>query len=159
MRIEVFGEGIDRSSINKTNHKISCRGVVVHDNAVLAVYFHQSDLFNLPGGGLEKGESLSNCAIREVLEETGYAVTVKAETVTVIEYYPDSTWETHFFRCELKSDKPKDINPTEEEKNAGMEVRWIEMYEFLSILEDYPSKNPHGQNIHQRELIGLINSL
>ncbi len=106
MRIEVFGEGTDRSTINKVNHKVSCRGVVVKDNAVLAVYFNKSDLFNLPGGGLEKNETLAACAIREVMEETGYSVSIKAETVTVMEYYPDSTWETHFYRCELISDKP-----------------------------------------------------
>ncbi|MFH0780072.1 MAG: NUDIX domain-containing protein [Parcubacteria group bacterium] len=45
-------------------------------NRVLLVLRHDYDLWNLPGGGLEKGESPWHCVIREVKEETGYDVEV-----------------------------------------------------------------------------------
>lgn len=159
MRIEIFGDGIDRSSINLKNHKITCRSVVEKDGKILTVYFNKTDHYNLPGGGLEKDETLKECCVRETLEETGYHIEVLAETVTVMEYYPDSTWETHYYRCELINDKNHDTVLTEEEQLAQMETRWVELYHFLEILESSPTNHLYGQNIHERELIGLLNSL
>lgn len=159
MRIEIFGDGLDRSGINLKNHKITCRSVVEKDGKILTVYFNKTDHYNLPGGGKEGMESLKDCCIRETLEETGYRVDVVAETVTVFEYYPDSTWETHYFRCQLINDKVCDTIPTEEEQLAKMETRWVELYQLLELLESSPTNHLYGQNIHERELIGLLNSL
>ncbi len=159
MRIEIFGDGIDRSSINLENFKISCRSVVEKEGKILTVYFNKTDHYNLPGGGRELDESLESCCIRETKEETGYDVTIQAETITVIEYYPDSTWETHYFRCHLVTDKMSVTFPTEEEQFSRMETRWVELYQLLEIFESSPTKHQNGQNIHERELIGLLNSL
>jgi len=159
MRIEIFGDGIDRSSINLKNYKISCRSVVEKDGKILTVYFNKTDHYNLPGGGCEKDETLDACCIRETKEETGYDVKIQAQTITVLEYYPDSTWETHYFRCHLVSNKVNDTIPTEEEQLAKMETRWVELYQLLEIFESAPTNHLNGQNIHERELIGLLNSL
>ena len=159
MRIEIFGDGIDRSSINVINKKVTCRSVVKKDDKILTVYFNKTDHYNLPGGGLEKDESLEACCIRETLEETGYQVEIMEPTITIVEYYPDSTWETHYFRCQMLSDKLSETIRTEEEQLAEIETRWVEVYQLLEILESSPTNHLYGQNIHERELIGLLNSL
>ena len=53
--------------------------VVVTDDAQRVLLVHQSyghRFFGLPGGVLDKGETAREAAVREVLEETGLAVTV-----------------------------------------------------------------------------------
>jgi ADP-ribose pyrophosphatase YjhB (NUDIX family) len=159
MIIEIFADGLDRDHINQEKIHVACRAVVVKDNKVLGEFLKKSDVFNLPGGGLEPKESLEDCVKREVLEETGVVVNVISSTVTVKEYFADETWESHFFRCEEISSHPQKLSLTFSEKNAGLEAKWYDLYEFLGFLESYESNNPYGENIHQRELIGLINSI
>jgi len=158
MKIEIFGDGIDRKSINKVNHKVSCRSVVVSDGKVLTVFFEKTKHYNLPGGGVEISESLENCCVRETKEETGYDIEIISPTVTIFEYYPESTWETHYFQAKLKSDAGE-LNLTHEEIDAMISTRWVEIYELLDILESAPTNHDYGQNIHERELIGLLNSI
>lgn len=159
MIIEIFGDGIDRKSINKTKHKVTCRSVVINEGKILTVYFQKTNHYNLPGGGIEKSESLEECCIRETKEETGYDIKIDAPTVTIMEYYPDSTWETHYYKATLLNNFNSSIQPTLEEQEAVMTTRWLDIYEFLDILESAPTNHVNGQNIHERELIGLMNSL
>lgn len=159
MIIEIFGDGIDRKSINKSKHKVTCRSVVISENKILIVHFQKTNHYNLPGGGLENQESLVDCCIRETKEETGYDISIIAPTVTIMEYYPDSTWETHYFKAVLNNHDKSSTKPTLEEQEAEMTTRWIDIYEFLDILESAPTNHINGQNIHERELIGLMNSL
>lgn len=50
------------------------------DGRVLLIHKTDNDLWALPGGGHEIGESISDTVIREVKEETGYDVEVQAIT-------------------------------------------------------------------------------
>jgi ADP-ribose pyrophosphatase YjhB (NUDIX family) len=56
-----------------------------HDGRVLMVQRSDNGLWALPGGGMDIGETLGQCAEREVLEETGYEVRV----VDIIGVYSD----------------------------------------------------------------------
>jgi len=159
MIIEIFADGLDRAHIETKNKHISCRGVVLKAGKVLGEFMKKSDVFNLPGGGLEPGETLEACCVREIAEETGIGVTVKAATVVVMEYFPGETWESHFFRCETQDETTGTSALTPNELTAGLTHKWYDLYEFLAFLESYESKNPYGANIHQRELIGLLNSI
>ena len=55
---------------------------------------HGSGEWNLPGGHLEFGETISNCVIREVFEETGLKIQV---------FQPVTTWFGHFNNLPLLS--------------------------------------------------------
>jgi ADP-ribose pyrophosphatase YjhB (NUDIX family) len=57
---------------------VRTRVVVVHDGRMLLLPpgTNEPDCWSPPGGGLEPHESLAECARREVLEETGVAVTI-----------------------------------------------------------------------------------
>jgi ADP-ribose pyrophosphatase YjhB (NUDIX family) len=68
------------------NHRISAGGIVVQNNKVLLVHHYHINKFDfwvMPGGGIESDEGIYKAAEREVLEETGLAVT--AERIAYIE--------------------------------------------------------------------------
>lgn len=160
MVIEIFADGLDREHVNLKVRHAGCRAVVLrNETEILGEYYPGRDVFNLPGGGLEPGETPEECVVREVLEETGLSVRVLFPTVTVIEYFPEGTFESRFFRCEDSGNPPLPPAPTPEEAKDRMESHWYGLFEFLEILETRESTNPFGANIHQRELIGLLNSL
>jgi ADP-ribose pyrophosphatase YjhB (NUDIX family) len=47
------------------------------ENRVLLCHRRDSDVWNLPGGGMKPGELPTDTAIRETLEETGFDVDIK----------------------------------------------------------------------------------
>ncbi len=55
------------------------------DGKVLLIQRSDNGLWALPGGGMEVGETIIQCAEREVLEETGYTVKI----VDIIGTYSD----------------------------------------------------------------------
>ncbi|WP_347140123.1 NUDIX hydrolase [Paracoccus sp. SSK6] len=61
--------------------RLAVRAAILRDDRLLMVNAYpgqQSDLWCLPGGGVEPGQSLPENLIREVAEETGLAITVSA---------------------------------------------------------------------------------
>jgi len=55
-------------------------GYIVHDSKVLLVWHEKLRKWLPPGGHVEEGELPIEAVIREVLEETGYAVTLRGRT-------------------------------------------------------------------------------
>lgn len=58
--------------------RVRATGILVQDDAVLLVkqVLREQSHWNLPGGGLEMGETLEHCLVREMHEETGLQVTI-----------------------------------------------------------------------------------
>jgi len=68
-------------------------------NRVLLVLRNDYDLWNLPGGGLEKGESPWQGVIREVKEETG--LSVEATRLAGVYSKPDVDEIVFSFECKI----------------------------------------------------------
>ena len=62
----------------KANSVVPSTTAVVHDERGRIALVHRKDngLWALPGGGMELGESIEDCAVREVKEETGLDVEI-----------------------------------------------------------------------------------
>jgi ADP-ribose pyrophosphatase YjhB (NUDIX family) len=75
---------IDDPNAPKANSVVpSVVAIVRNDEGkVLLIHKTDNDLWALPGGGHEIGESLADAVVREVKEETGYDVEVRAITGT-----------------------------------------------------------------------------
>ena len=70
--VKVLDLYISKRQPEQVRVREACRGIVVRDRMVLLSYEGNTDQWFLPGGGLEEGESLEECCIRELAEETGY---------------------------------------------------------------------------------------
>ena len=158
MEIDIFDSGITKEDNLDVPHRTACRGIVKKDNLYLVTRLQKHDIYMFPGGGIEANETEEETCKREVLEETGIVVNVIKQTVRINEYFIDSKWTNVYFICEFVEDKGTP-SLTEEEQDLGLETVWLTQEELLDILENNLSKHSHGPNIHNREFLGLINSI
>lgn len=56
----------------------SVRGIILRDGKIAMVHSLKYDYYKFPGGGMEPGESQEAALIREVKEETGFAVAAES---------------------------------------------------------------------------------
>lgn len=91
--------------------RLAVRAAILKDDRLLLVNAYpgrRSDLWCLPGGGVEPGQSLPQNLIREVAEETGLSVTVSAPILVNEFYDPDRGFHQIeiIFRAALDCDSP-----------------------------------------------------
>lgn len=82
---------------------------IVFDNSGRVLLQKRRDvpIWSLPGGGIEKGESLEEATIREIEEETG----IKSKVIRQIgEYTFKSGQINYFFECKQIGGKPTTSN-------------------------------------------------
>ena len=86
------------------------------------------DRLFVPGGGIEAGESPFKAAVREALEETGYAVEVDTSSELVVRY--PFTWAgveldvtTHFYSAQLCGSRASQGEYQRDEMHLGVE--WL----------------------------------
>ncbi|WP_186576998.1 NUDIX hydrolase [Aquibacillus kalidii] len=90
-----------------------CFSIVTnHKGEILLAKRKDYPLWDLPGGKLEQGEMLVDCAIRETKEETGYIISIKRK---IGEYYQPQYDDTqHLFLAELEGGLPIQDGPETE---------------------------------------------
>ncbi len=111
--------------------RTACRGFVVKDGKILICHEIKDKQYFSPGGGIEKDETLEECCIREVCEETGILVEVKDLIITVNEYYEDWKYITHYYICEAVGEAETHL--TKEEISRGLVPEWVDI-EFIREL-------------------------
>jgi ADP-ribose pyrophosphatase YjhB (NUDIX family) len=127
----------------------ACRGIVIRDGKILLSYESKNGVYMSPGGGLEKGELLQECCVREIREETGYEAEVISPIVTVDEYFDDTLFTAHYFLCKVIGQGESSLTPVEIEH--GMEPRWVSLSEAAEIFSKYGEKTPDHHSLYFRE--------
>lgn len=158
MEIDILDNGLSKEECDLSNHRTACRGIVKKGNLYLVTRLEKYDVTMFPGGGLEPNETLAECIKREMLEETGIIVTVGEEKIAINEYFIDSSWTNHYFICEFVEDTGKP-SLTDEEKELGLVVEWHTLEYLLDTFENNFTLSSHGVNVHNREFLGLVNSI
>ena len=93
-------------------HSVSVSGFITNDkNEVLLVKtFWRSDTWELPGGGVDEGETLDKALRREIFEETGVHVRILGVTGV----YSNGSVVSIIFRCEYSGGILTTSNETKE---------------------------------------------
>jgi len=130
--INIFGENRFETY---TKTRKACRGIVISNGMILLTYEVNTDQWFIPGGGLESGESLEACCVRELAEETGCIVRPIHQYLTINEYYEEWLFESHYFICEIEGETARKL--TEREAEGGLEPRWIPVYDAVDIFSKH----------------------
>ena len=132
------------------------RAVIVRDGMILLVHEAGSDLWMIPGGGIEKGETPEKCCVREAEEETGNLVLPLQEFTTLFEYYEEYCYITHYFICEVTGSGRMHL--TEAEVRRGTEPKWIPLSEAVDVFsrhQSYADVSEEKRGIYLREYTAL----
>ena len=105
--------------------RISAYAVVVHKNKVLLVKEVWSDSYELPGGGIESGELVTDGVVRECEEEANVSITLTSRTPLHLHqsrfvYTKDDHKSFHNSLCLFFKAKPKAV-----EKEIANQAVWL----------------------------------
>ena len=151
--IEIYGENYF-GYFNKT--RTCCRGIIINEGKILLSYETKTDQYMIPGGGLEEKESIEECVVRELSEETGYLVEPTKYVLRIEEHYEDEKYIDEYFLCKIVGTSIRKL--TRRENEVGMEPRWVEIKKAISIFskhQDYASEDEMRRGLYQREYIAL----
>ena len=134
------------------------RGILLKDGKILLCYESKGNKYIIPGGGVEKEESLEQCCERELLEETGIKARAKNNYLKIEESFDVWKHVNYYFICEIISDTGKQ-NLTEAEKDAGYIKKWLPFEDAIKIFGAYESfhkSNIADYGLYRREYNALI---
>jgi 8-oxo-dGTP diphosphatase len=131
--------GLKSRPYSKKNIRIAARAVIFdknNRNKIALLHGTKYKYYKLPGGGVEKGESIDKALIRECLEETGCSIQVIRKLGIITEYR--SKWslinKSHCFLAEVKTiGKP---HYTRSETAEGFKLVWVPADKALRLIED-----------------------
>lgn len=97
------------------------------------VHRHKHDDWSLPKGKVDPGESWKKAALREVLEETGYAAKIKKYAGSISYLLDGKPKVVLFWHMVAKTENKEKMNGEVDQ------VRWLTVDEASEIL-DYPDE-------------------
>lgn len=107
--------------------------LIIQDNKILTMQYRygDADVYNLPGGNVEFGETMSDTLAREMVEELNIEVTVN-ELITIGEvFFPENKKHTlhALFKGKIINGDPI-INPAE---TSALAVKWLNINDLPNI--------------------------
>ncbi len=138
--------------------RITARAVIARTDAIVLSEYDDKQSgrhFNLPGGGVNEGESLHEAVQREVLEETGMHIQV-GRLLTVWEYVPSEHKHKYgtrhsiafVFLCEPLNDNMPHLTHTPDTHQTN--ARWV-LWQELALIPLLPDIGKHIQALLQAE--------
>lgn len=118
----------------------SCGGVAWRDvdgkrQILLIRQFKKKQTWGIPKGHMNEGETLEQCAIREIFEETGVRVTLNDRLMDVLSNYRNEEKTVVAFIA-----RPVDVNNCEVDgsnpENEVAEARWFDI-DSLPAIQPY----------------------
>ncbi len=127
----------------------SSRALIIKDGKILLTYEKNTGVYMSPGGGVEPGETLEECCIRELREESGYEVKPVEHFIIINEYSFETLYVSNYFLCEIIGECEQRLTETEIEH--GVTRAWVDLDEAYEIFSTYPTKPQDHMSLYLRE--------
>ncbi len=107
---------------------------IIEDNKLLMIRRVDNDKWSLPGGTLDYGESLEDCIIREIKEETGLIIKVEG----IINIYSNPNILIEYANGEVRQEfttvyKATKLSGELKIDNESKDILWIELNKALGL--------------------------
>ena len=122
---------------------------MVKDNKILLSYEKNTGVYMTPGGGLEANETLEECCVRELEEETGLLVMPLNYFLIINEFCFETKYVSNYFLCELIGQSKQSL--TEIEIEHGITPVWVDIETAIELFGDYASKREDIASLYFRE--------
>ena len=149
MMIETINQYAKSYDMPPLKERVAGRGLVIENGKILLSYEVNTDVYMTPGGGLESGESLEECCIRELQEEAGYDVKPIEHFLIINEYCFDTLYISNYFVCKKTGECKQSL--TDIEIEHGITPVWIDLDKAIEIFSDYPNKREDIASLYLRE--------
>ena len=139
-----------------THVRMGCRGIVLRGDEMLISHELNSGWYLIPGGGLEEGETLEACCLREIEEETGVVAAIEKPLLSLREHYEDWMYISYYFLCRQARQGRQAL--TEAEKRRGLVAEWLNIKDALAIFarhQEYAATSEEKRGSYQREYTAL----
>ena len=111
---------------------VAAGGVVTNPKGKV-LFIYRNDKWDLPKGKLDKGESIEDCAIREVMEETGAEVTIESLLGVYLWIHPQTRQQ--FLRIVYIAHLLRE-NVSDQLDDGIHAVHWMDMDDILHRRRD-----------------------
>ena len=130
---------------------------MIDGNKIALMNVTKHNYYKLPGGGVEKGESIEDALFREMKEETGCKIKIIGEVGKIIEHRSHSNilQISYCFLAEVVKKGEPEFD--REEMSDGYKLEWVKIDEAIKLLKKEPEakeklENYEGKFIIKREL-------
>ncbi len=151
--VEIIEQYARTYSQPPTKERIAGRGLVFENGKILLSYEKNTDVYMTPGGGLENGETLEECCVRELREEAGYEVKPIDHFLVINEYCFDTLYVSNYFICQKTGECSQSL--TDIEIEHGITPVWVDFDKAIEIFSDYPNKREDIASLYLREFTVL----
>lgn len=147
--IETINQYAKTYDMPPLRERVAGRGIVVENGKILLSYEVNTDVYMTPGGGLEQGETLEECCVRELREEAGCDVLPLEHFLVINEYCFETLYISNYFICKKTGECIRSL--TDIEIEHGITPVWLEIDKAIEIFSDYPNKREDIASLYLRE--------
>lgn len=142
---KIFGKGSElQPDPVDFKKRTTVKAVILHDGLV-ALECRGGNYYKLPGGGVDKSESLEDALRREIREEVGCEVEILDEVGEIVEICGKKGMEKNFY-CYLSKVKGDFFEKqlTETEIAYGSEIVWVTFEKSFELIKNSTPKTYIG---------------
>lgn len=123
------------SNARLSEPRFEVRAIIMNPNGEICVIKSQKyDYIQLPGGGIELGETSTDAIIREIREETGYiAIDVKGLGY-ILDNRSGLSGKSYAFDVKISKER-EDTNYTKREQGEDFKTVWLTRKKIIQILQ------------------------
>lgn len=145
----------EKGDMGDVQYKIrkAARAVIFNDrNEIAVLHVTKSNYHKLPGGGIEKDETILNALNREILEETGCEAKIIGDIGIILEYR-NRFEQLQISYCYLSKFIRKLGDPyfTKKEINEGFKLKWMNINDALMAIKNDKPETYEGRFIQKRD--------